>query len=179
MDAFLERSRPESLTWQYLRGERSIPVPVARRKGNGHLLRISGATGNNLKDITVDFPLGCFICVTGVSGSGKSTLVNDTLLPVLTRKFYRSKKHALPHGSVSGIEFLDKVVEVDQSPIGKTPRSNPATYTNVFAEIRKLCSISMPKRNYISRFHSILRGGRCESARCGVQVIEMNFLRSP
>ena len=180
MDAFLERSRPESLTWQYLRGERSIPVPVARRKGNGHLLRISGATGNNLKDITVDFPLGCFICVTGVSGSGKSTLVNDTLLPVLTRKFYRSKKHALPHGSVSGIEFLDKVVEVDQSPIGKTPRSNPATYTNVFAEIRKLFAASPDAKTRgfkSSRFSFNIKGGRCEVCRgAGVQVIEMNFL---
>ena len=177
---FLQKPHPESLTWQYLTGMKSIPVPESRRPGNGHVLRLGGASGNNLKDITADFPLGCFICITGVSGSGKSSLINETLLPVLTRKFYRSKKHPLPYESVSGIQYIDKVVEVDQSPIGKTPRSNPATYTNVFGEIRKLFASSPDAKTRgfkASRFSFNIRGGRCEACKgAGVQQIEMNFL---
>ncbi|HHV03997.1 MAG: excinuclease ABC subunit UvrA [Bacteroidales bacterium] len=180
MDKFLQQSLPQSLTWQYLKGIRSIPVPSVRRPGNGHVLRICGASGNNLKHITVDFPLGCFVCITGISGSGKSTLVNETLLPVLTRKFYRSKRHPLPHESVTGIQYIDKVVEVDQSPIGKTPRSNPATYTNVFGEIRKLFASSPDAKTRgfkSSRFSFNIRGGRCEACKgAGIQLIEMNFL---
>ncbi len=180
IETFLQKPHPESLTWQYLTGLKSIPVPERRRAGNGHVLRLGGASGNNLKDITADFPLGCFVCITGVSGSGKSSLINETLLPVLTRKFYRSKKHPLPYESVSGIQYIDKVVEVDQSPIGKTPRSNPATYTNVFGEIRKLFASSPDAKTRgfkASRFSFNIRGGRCEACKgAGVQQIEMNFL---
>ena len=177
---FLKESHKDSLTWQYLKGLRCIPLPEQRRTGNGHVLRVEGACGNNLKDVTVDFPLGCFICITGVSGSGKSSLINETLVPVLTHKFYRSKKTALPYRSITGTEYIDKVVEVDQSPIGKTPRSNPATYTNVFGEIRKLFAASADARTRgfkASRFSFNIRGGRCESCKgAGVQVLEMNFL---
>jgi len=180
LDQFMEQEHQKSLTWQYLKGIRSIPVPKTRRPGNGNVLRVSEATGNNLKNITVDFPLGCFICVTGVSGSGKSSLVNETLVPVLARKFYRSKRPFLPHGSVTGIQHIDKVVEVDQSPIGKTPRSNPATYTNVFAEIRKLFAASPDARTRgfkSSRFSFNIGSGRCEACKgAGIQLIEMNFL---
>lgn len=180
MQEFLKSAHPESFTWQYLTEQRCIPIPDERRPGNGHTLRICGASGNNLKDVTVDIPLGCFLCVTGVSGSGKSSLVNETLVPILTQKFYRSKKTPLPYKAITGVEHIDKVVEVDQSPIGKTPRSNPATYTNVFSDIRKLFAASPDAqvRGFkASRFSFNIRGGRCEACKgAGVQVIEMNFL---
>lgn len=176
---FLEKPS-KSLTWQYLTGKKKIPVPAERRKGNGKVLTICGATGNNLKDINVSFPLGCFICITGVSGSGKSTLINETLLPILSHKCYHTKKQPLPFRSISGISYIDKVIEVDQSPIGKTPRSNPATYTNVFADIRKLFETSADAKTRgfkASRFSFNVKGGRCEECRgAGLQTIEMNFL---
>ncbi|MDR2027839.1 MAG: excinuclease ABC subunit UvrA [Prevotellaceae bacterium] len=169
-----------SLTAQYLDRRRQIKVPEKRRKGSGKSIILSGATGNNLKNITVEFPLGKFICVTGVSGSGKSSLINETLHPILSRHFYRSLKDPLPYGSISGIEFIDKVVEVDQAPIGRTPRSNPATYTNVFGYIRKLFEATPGARirGYkAGRFSFNVKGGRCEECRgAGVQIIEMNFL---
>ena len=169
-----------TLTARYLNGDLAIDVPRARRKGNGRHLVIRGARGNNLKDITVDFPLGTLLLVTGVSGSGKSTLVNETLQPILSRHFYRSLKAPLAYSGVEGVEFLDKVVSVDQSPIGRTPRSNPATYTGVFADIRSLF-VNLPEakvRGYKpGRFSFNVKGGRCEA--CGgngYRVIEMNFL---
>ncbi|MDR2562519.1 MAG: excinuclease ABC subunit UvrA [Prevotellaceae bacterium] len=169
-----------SLTAQYLNGERKIALPEERRKGSGQSITLKGAAGNNLKNIDVEFPLGMFICVTGVSGSGKSSLVNETLHPILSRHFYRSLREPLQYESIEGIENVDKVVEVDQSPIGRTPRSNPATYSNVFADIRKLFE-STPEakiRGYkAGRFSFNVKGGRCEECRgAGVQTIEMNFL---
>ncbi|MGC8865302.1 MAG: excinuclease ABC subunit UvrA [Bacteroidales bacterium] len=169
-----------SLTCQYLRGEKTIPVPASRRKGNGKHLILKGARGHNLKNVTLDLPLGLFICVTGVSGSGKSSLINETLYPILSRKFYRSEQNPLPYDSIEGIEFIDKVIEVDQTPIGRTPRSNPATYTKVFDEIRQLYA-SLPEakiRGYKpGRFSFNVKGGRCETCGgAGVRVIEMNFL---
>ena len=173
----LERS---SLTRLYLTGERAIEIPVTRRSGNGKVLSLKGARGNNLKDVSVDFPLGTLICVTGVSGSGKSSLINDTLQPILSQHFYRSLRDPLPYDSISGLEHIDKVVNVDQSPIGRTPRSNPATYTGVFADIRDLF-VSLPEariRGYKpGRFSFNVKGGRCEA--CGgngYKTIEMNFL---
>ena len=172
--------REGSLTAKYLRGEMKIEVPVERRTGNGTFLEIKGARGNNLKDVEVRLPLGTFICVTGVSGSGKSTLINDTLQPILSQHFYRSLRDPLAYDSVSGLEHLDKVVSVDQSPIGRTPRSNPATYTGVFSDIRDLF-VSLPEakiRGYKpGRFSFNVKGGRCET--CGgngYKTIEMNFL---
>ena len=169
-----------SLTRQYLTGQRSIEIPAARRKGNGNEIVLHGAKGNNLKDITVHFPLGTFICVTGVSGSGKSTLINDTLQPILSQHFYRSLRSPLPYESISGLEHIDKVVDVDQSPLGRTPRSNPATYTGVFNDIRSLF-VELPEariRGYKpGRFSFNVKGGRCEA--CGgngYKNIEMNFL---
>ena len=132
-----EMLKASTLTSDYLNGRRTIEIPATRRKGTG-TLRLIGATGNNLKGVTAEFPLGTFICVTGVSGSGKSTLINETLLPILSQKFYRSLKEPMPYESIEGIELTDKVVAVDQSPLGRTPRSNPATYTGVFADIRNL-----------------------------------------
>lgn len=169
-----------TLTSQYLNGEMEVPVPATRRKGNGHSLWIRGARGNNLKGVDVEFPLGTLICVTGVSGSGKSTLINDTLQPILSQRFYRSLRNPLPYDSVEGVEFIDKVVNVDQSPLGRTPRSNPATYTGVFSDIRNLF-VGLPEakiRGYKpGRFSFNLGGGRCEACQGnGYKTIEMNFL---
>ncbi len=172
--------RSSSLTAKYLSGEDKIEIPAKRRQGNGTEIILKGASGNNLKNITVKFPLGKFICVTGVSGSGKSSLINETLHPILSRHFYRSHKKPLPYKSVEGIENIDKVIEVNQSPIGRTPRSNPATYTKVFDEIRKLFA-QLPEskiRAYkLGRFSFNVKGGRCETCQgAGLRTIEMNFL---
>lgn len=170
----------QTLTSQYLNGKREISVPTVRRTGNGKTLRLIGARGNNLKGVTVDIPLGTLICVTGVSGSGKSTLINDTLLPILSQYFYRSLREPLAYDSIEGIDLIDKVVAVDQSPLGRTPRSNPATYTGVFADIRSLY-VNLPEakiRGYKpGRFSFNVRGGRCEVCKGnGYKTIEMNFL---
>ena len=172
--------KTHTLTAQYLNGEREIPVPKKRRKGSGKSIVLHGATGNNLKNVSVEIPLGKLIVVTGVSGSGKSTLINETLQPILSQHFYRSLKDPLPYESIEGIENLDKVVSVDQSPLGRTPRSNPATYTGVFTDIRNLF-IEMPEakiRGYKpGRFSFNVKGGRCET--CGgngYKTIAMNFL---
>lgn len=170
----------DTLTASYLKGTREIAVPEKRRKGNGKFLKIKGATGHNLKDVDLSLPLGMFVCVTGVSGSGKSSLVNGTLQPLLSQKFYRSLQEPLPYKDVEGIEHIDKVVTVDQSPLGRSPRSNPATYTGVFADIRKLF-VELPEskiRGYKpGRFSFNVSGGRCEVCRGnGYRTIEMNFL---
>ena len=170
----------DTLTAAYLNGSQSIAVPAARRTGNGRRLRLTGACGNNLKGVSVDFPLGTLICVSGVSGSGKSTLVNDTLLPILSQRFYHSLREPLPYEAIEGLDAVDKVVAVDQSPLGRTPRSNPATYTGVFADIRALF-VSLPEakmRGYKpGRFSFNVRGGRCEACKGnGYKTIEMNFL---
>ncbi len=169
-----------SLTVEYLTGRRSIPVPQERRKGTGAKLVLTGATGNNLKNVTLEIPLGTFVCITGVSGSGKSSLVNETLYPILSRTFYQSLDVPLPHGSLQGIEHIDKVIDIDQSPIGRTPRSNPATYTGLFTMIRDLFT-QLPEaklRGYrAGRFSFNVKGGRCEQCEGdGVRKIEMNFL---
>lgn len=175
-----EMLKKNTLTSNYLNGKLEIAIPQKRRKGNGKTLVIEGATGNNLKDITVTFPLGTFICITGVSGSGKSTLINETLQPILSQKFYRSLKDPMPYKAIHGTDNIDKIVSVDQSPIGRTPRSNPATYTGVFGDIRALFA-DMPEakvRGYKpGRFSFNVKGGRCET--CGgngYKTIEMNFL---
>jgi excinuclease ABC subunit A len=170
----------DSLTGKYLRGEKKIAIPEQRRQGNGECLTIKGATGNNLKNVSVSLPLGSFICVTGVSGSGKSTLINGTLHPILSKHFYRSTKEPMPYKDLEGLKHLDKVIDVDQSPLGRTPRSNPATYTNVFGDIRKLFE-STPESKIrgfkAGRFSFNVKGGRCEECKgAGVQTIEMNFL---
>jgi excinuclease ABC subunit A len=170
----------DSITCHYLSGKKEIAIPTKRRESNGHYLILKGARGNNLKDVTLRLPLGILSCVTGVSGSGKSSLINETLYPILSKKFYRSDLKPLPYGSISGMEYLDKVIEIDQSPIGRTPRSNPATYTGVFDDIRKLFH-QLPEskiRGYTpGRFSFNVKGGRCETCKgAGVRVIEMNFL---
>jgi len=170
----------DTLTSNYLTGKKEIKVPKVRRGGNGKILSLKGASGNNLKLIDVDFPLGKFICVTGVSGSGKSTLINETLLPILSQYFYKSLDDPLAYQSILGIEHLDKVVQVDQSPIGRTPRSNPVTYCGVFTEIRTLFTL-LPEakiRGYKpGRFSFNVKGGRCEACEgAGLKTIEMNFL---
>jgi excinuclease ABC subunit A len=168
------------LTADYLNGKRSIPVPTKPRKGNGKHLEIKGATGNNLKNVSVKIPLGRLVCVTGVSGSGKSTLINETLYPILNHHFFGAVQKPLPYTALNGLEHIDKVIEIDQSPIGRTPRSNPATYTGVFTDIRNLFA-SMPEaqiRGYApGRFSFNVKGGRCETCQGGgMRVIEMNFL---
>lgn len=175
-----EMLRQHTVTSDYLNGTKSIPVPQERRPGNGSHIIIHGAKGNNLKNVDVDFPLGKLIVVTGVSGSGKSTLINETLQPILSQHFYRSLKEPMPYDSIEGMEHLDKVVNVDQSPIGRTPRSNPATYTGVFSDIRAMF-VNLPEakiRGYKpGRFSFNVKGGRCEA--CGgngYKTIEMNFL---
>lgn len=169
-----------TVTAQYITGRKKIEVPKQQRKGNGKKIVLKNCTGHNLKNVTVEFPLGKFICVTGVSGSGKSSLINETLYPVLSAHFYNSEKKPLPYKSISGIEHIDKIIDIDQSPIGRTPRSNPATYTNVFSDIRNLFS-ELPEskiRGYKpGRFSFNVKGGRCETCGgAGVKTIEMNFL---
>ena len=175
-----EMLKTHTITAQYLNGEMSIEVPAKRREGNGKSITLHGASGNNLKNVDVDFPLGKLIVVTGVSGSGKSTLINETLQPILSQHFYRSLKKPMPYVSIEGLEFVDKVVNVDQSPLGRTPRSNPATYTGVFSDIRSLF-VNLPEakiRGYKpGRFSFNVKGGRCEA--CGgngYKTIEMRFL---
>ena len=172
--------RSDSITADYLCGRRKIEIPETLRKGTGQSIIIRGARGNNLKGIDAEFPLGKFICVAGVSGSGKSTLINETLRPILSRHLYRSFDQPLDYDSIEGIENIDKLVVVDQSPIGRTPRSNPATYSNVFADIRKLFEATPDAqiRGFkAGRFSFNVKGGRCEECRgAGVQTIEMNFL---
>lgn len=169
-----------SLTADYLSGRRTIELPESRKKGNGEFITIKGAVGNNLKNVDVRIPLGMMVCVTGVSGSGKSTLINETLHPYISRTLYRSFDQPLPFESIDGVEHIDKLVVVDQSPIGRTPRSNPATYSNVFADIRKLFEKTPDAqvRGYgAGRFSFNVKGGRCEECKgAGVQTIEMNFL---
>ena len=175
-----EMLKSGTLTAGYLNGSLKIKVPAKRRKGNGKKLTLKGCSGNNLKDVDLTLPLGALICVTGVSGSGKSTIINETLQPILSQKFYRSLKEPLPYKAIKGIENIDKVVTVDQAPIGKSPRSNPATYTNVFANIRNLF-VELPEakiRGYKpGRFSFNMSGGRCDVCKGnGYRSIEMNFL---
>ncbi len=176
----MEILNAKSLTADYLKKVKDIPVPEERRSGNGNQLVIKGASGNNLKKIDASFPLGTLICVTGVSGSGKSTLINETLYPILNQHIYNAVKDPLPYKKVEGLEFIDKVVDVDQAPLGRTPRSNPATYTKLFDDIRKLFA-GLPEAKIRAykpgRFSFNVAGGRCETCKgAGVQVIEMNFL---
>ena len=172
--------KQHTLTADYINGKKSIPIPKKRRKGNGKKIVLSGCTGNNLKNVTAEFPLGKMIGITGVSGSGKSTLINETLYPILNAHYFNGVKKPLPYKKITGLEHIDKIIDVDQSPIGRTPRSNPATYTGVFSEIRSLFA-KMPEaiiRGYKpGRFSFNVVGGRCESCKGGgLKVIEMNFL---
>jgi len=175
-----DRGIYDSLTTAYLQGKHKIEIPSARRRGNGKSLIIKGATGNNLKNLSLQIQLGTLVCITGVSGSGKSTIINETLFPILSRKFYKSKLVSLPYKSVEGIQHIDKIIDIDQSPIGRTPRSNPATYTGLFTLIRDLFT-KLPEaqiRGYkAGRFSFNVKGGRCENCEGdGVRKIEMNFL---
>lgn len=177
---FEDLKEHDTLTADYLAERKLIEVPKQRRKGNGKSIKITGATGNNLKNVSVEFPLGKMICVTGVSGSGKSTLINETLYPILNKYIYRAVKEPMPYKKITGLEHIDKVIDIDQSPIGRTPRSNPATYTGVFSEIRSLFAKTPEAsiRGYKpGRFSFNVKGGRCETCQgAGVRVIEMNFL---
>ena len=172
--------KADTLTAAYLNGARTIEVPKQRREGNGKFLSISGAAGNNLKGVTMKVPLGTFICITGVSGSGKSSLINQTLHPALAKKLHGAGRTPLPYESIEGLENIDKVIEVDQAPIGRTPRSNPATYTGVFTDIRNLFAMTPDAkvRGFgPGRFSFNIKGGRCEGCEgAGVKTIEMNFL---
>jgi excinuclease ABC subunit A len=175
-----EMLKAKTVTAAYLNGERTIEVPKAPRKGNGQFLKLSGATGHNLKNVSIQIPLGTLTFVTGVSGSGKSSLINQTLFPILMNHFYDAIRTPLPYQKITGLEHLDKVIEIDQSPIGRTPRSNPVTYTKVFDEIRSLFA-SMPEaliRGYkAGRFSFNVAGGKCETCNGGgMRLIEMNFL---
>ena len=172
----------DSITAAYLLGERKIEVPSVRRKGNGKFITLRGASGNNLKNIDISFPLGCFIGVAGVSGSGKSSLINETLMPILKGRFYHLKQKPLPYSGIEGIENIDKVIEIDQAPIGRSPRSNPATFTGVFDDIRKLfeeTNDAKVRGFKAGRFSFNVPGGRCEECKgAGIKVVEMNFLPS-
>jgi excinuclease ABC subunit A len=175
-----EIKKHDTLTADYLNGNKEIEIPKKRRKGNGKTLTLKGASGNNLKNISVDFPLGKMIGVTGVSGSGKSTLINETLYPILNAHFFNGVKKPMPYKKIEGLENIDKVIDINQSPIGRTPRSNPATYTGVFSEIRNLFAKTpeaMIRGYKPGRFSFNVAGGRCETCKgAGLRVIEMNFL---
>lgn len=175
-----EMLKSDTITAQYLNGKRKIEIPEKRRKGNGNKLKLTGATGNNLKNVSISLPLGQLICITGVSGSGKSTLINETLYPILNAHYFNGVKKPKPYKKIEGLEFIDKVIDIDQSPIGRTPRSNPATYTEVFTEIRNLFTMtseSMIRGYKAGRFSFNVKGGRCETCEgSGVRTIEMNFL---
>jgi len=175
-----EHLKGKSVTGQYLSGKRKIEVPIKRRKGNGKQLELLGARGHNLKNVNLKIPLGTFTCIAGVSGGGKSSLINHTLYPILAHHFYDNQRKPLPYKTIKGLEHLDKVVEIDQSPIGRTPRSNPSTYTGIFTDIRQLFA-QLPEskiRGYQpGRFSFNVSGGRCETCKGGgIKVIEMNFL---
>jgi excinuclease ABC subunit A len=172
--------KEHTITAMYLNGEMKIEVPKKRRAGNGKFLKLTGATGNNLKNVSIELPLGKMICITGVSGSGKSTLINETLYPILNEFYFNGVKKPQPYKKIEGLEHIDKVIDIDQSPIGRTPRSNPATYTEVFTEIRNLFTMtseSMIRGYKAGRFSFNVKGGRCETCEgAGVRTIEMNFL---
>jgi excinuclease ABC subunit A len=175
-----ELLKENTITAQYMNGKMKIEVPKSRREGNGKSIKLSGATGNNLKNVSIEIPLGKLVCVTGVSGSGKSTLINETLYPILNAHFFNAVKKPQPYKKIEGLEHIDKVIDIDQSPIGRTPRSNPATYTDVFSEIRTLFT-QVPEamiRGYKpGRFSFNVKGGRCETCEgSGVRTIEMSFL---